>query len=81
MNAIQRIGRIKSLILINEFNNELAELVYKYDLNGEKIFTDLSNTYRYMADVFKNAGNDVNKLSLEDAIKTIKKNMKERGNE
>lgn len=81
MNAIQRIGRIKSLILINEFNNELAELVYKYDLNGEKIFTDLSNTYRYMADVFKNAGNDVNKLSLEEAIKTLKKDMKERGNE
>lgn len=81
MNARQRIGRIKSLIMINEFNNMLAELVYKYDLNGEKIFTDLSNTYRYMADVFKNAGNDVNKLSLEDAIKTLKKDMKERGNE
>lgn len=81
MNARQRIGRIKSLIMINEFNNMLAELVYKYDLNGEKIFTDLSNTYRYMADVFKNAGNNVNKLSLEDAIKTLKKDMKERGNE
>lgn len=81
MNAIQRIGRIKSLILINEFNNELAELVYKYDLNGEKIFTDLSNTYRYMAEIFKNTGNDVNKLSLEEAIKTLKKDMKERGNE
>ena len=81
MTAKQRIGRIRSLILINEFNNELAELVYKHNLDGEKIFTDLSNTYRYMADVFKNTGNDVNKLSLEEAIKTLKKDMKERGNE
>lgn len=30
MTARQRIGRIKSLILINEFNNILAELVYIY---------------------------------------------------
>lgn len=81
MTAKQRIGRIRSLILINEFNNKLAELVYKHNLDGEKIFTDLSNTYRYMADVFKNAGNDVTRLSLEDAIKTLKKDMKERGNE
>ena len=81
MTSRQRIGRIKSLILINNFNNKLADLIFKHNLDGEKIFTDLSNTYRYMADVFKNAGNDVNKLSLEDAIKTIKKNMKERGNE
>ena len=71
MTAKQQIGRIKTLILINTFNNELADMICKYSLDGEKVFTDLSNTYRFMADLFKDAGNDVNKLSLEQAMKKI----------